>query len=68
MINRHAKPTLKTPARCPKCGGYITSDVSYEHGRPVNAYRCANCGQTSESDGWYDARKKDTVPLGRAPS
>ena len=61
MLNRHAKPQLSSPRKCPKCHGLIVPDVSYQHGQVVDAWKCVACGLTSESSGFYDAQKQDTV-------
>lgn len=61
MRNRNAKPQLQIPKACPKCRGKVCRDISYEHGRVVEAWKCPICGHHSDSGGFYDAIRKDTV-------
>jgi len=61
MLNRKAKPTINIPDRCPKCGGLNIPDNSYAYGERVDGFRCVAYGLTSESSGFYDAIKRETV-------
>jgi len=63
MLNRKAKPTLKIPNHCPKCGALLLPDYSWEFGHMANGWKCLMCGLTSESGGFYSATEKNTVKV-----
>ncbi|MCE5336800.1 MAG: hypothetical protein LLG06_19660 [Desulfobacteraceae bacterium] len=42
--------------RCPKCGGYWIVETVIRGGRAVTYGKCVNCGLSSESEKYQDAR------------
>ena len=66
MQDHHNPPTHKRNTlggRCPKCGSRTIPDISWQHGKLEDAWRCFSCGLTSESGGYVDVVKKRTVPM-----